>query len=364
MSLETTTFSPRQVGVGDVEARRHCLVQLSEFGATIRHRLTAAGLTIGRAPPAEIVVSDTDVSRSHCRLFLSGHEVLLVDNGSTNGTFLDGERVEGTRVLPVGAVVRVGGRVFRHEVLSEAEVARAESLDRDLRAAVGYVRALLPPTSDQGPLLVDWHFEPSARLGGDAFGCERLEDGRVLVYLLDVSGHGAGSALHAVSVMHMLKRGTLGVDPGEPAAVLSALDRRFPMEDHAEMFFTIWYGVFDPETRLLRHAAAGHHAAVACPTVGAPRPVGTRNRMIGAVIGRPFQEDAIFMPPGATLYLFSDGVFEIDTVKGRGSFADFAALLPSGPVTGVPAAVHGAVRASLLQGGFEDDFSLLGVTFA
>jgi pSer/pThr/pTyr-binding forkhead associated (FHA) protein len=44
------------------------------------------------APPAELVVADNEVSRSHCRVELRNGEALVTDLGSTNGAYVNGER--------------------------------------------------------------------------------------------------------------------------------------------------------------------------------------------------------------------------------------------------------------------------------
>lgn len=64
--------------------------------------------TIGRAPGVDFVVDAALVSRVHCRLTLSEqNELLLEDLGSTNGTFLNGQKV-GRAVLSVGDKLTVG----------------------------------------------------------------------------------------------------------------------------------------------------------------------------------------------------------------------------------------------------------------
>ena len=79
-------------------------------------------MKIARAAPADIILADSRVSRSHCMIALSEDELQVSDLNSTNGTFVDGERVDGSAVLPVGSVLKVGDISFKHEVRSRAEV--------------------------------------------------------------------------------------------------------------------------------------------------------------------------------------------------------------------------------------------------
>ena len=65
-------------------------------------------LTIGRSSRNDICISDPFASRLHAELRQEGDQVLLVDNGSANGTFLNGQRVSGTIRLEPGDLIRIG----------------------------------------------------------------------------------------------------------------------------------------------------------------------------------------------------------------------------------------------------------------
>ncbi|MCH1868898.1 FHA domain-containing protein [Nocardioides sp. CFH 31398] len=67
-------------------------------------------VTFGRDARCEVVVSHEDVSRRHAELRLSGEGWFLVDVGSTNGTWMGGQRVSHVRLPDAGASFRLGGR--------------------------------------------------------------------------------------------------------------------------------------------------------------------------------------------------------------------------------------------------------------
>jgi len=64
--------------------------------------------TAGRAPGANFIVDATLVSRVHCRLTAGASEIEIVDLDSTNGTFLNGERVEKRAVARSGDRIGIG----------------------------------------------------------------------------------------------------------------------------------------------------------------------------------------------------------------------------------------------------------------
>jgi hypothetical protein len=80
-------------------------VQLEVDGRVIP--VTKPVMVIGRGAEADVVVDDPGVSRKHAEVHTSGGRVRVVDLGSTNGTFVDGERI-GTGDLADGSRITVG----------------------------------------------------------------------------------------------------------------------------------------------------------------------------------------------------------------------------------------------------------------
>jgi pSer/pThr/pTyr-binding forkhead associated (FHA) protein len=114
----------------DAQDKVHCLAVVEGLDAGRKIVLAARALTVGRMPPADIVLPDPQVSRSHCQLRTDGHRVIVTDLGSTNGTFVHGQRVTEQAELAIGAELRIGKHLFRHEFRSrrrlEAEQAEWE----------------------------------------------------------------------------------------------------------------------------------------------------------------------------------------------------------------------------------------------
>jgi serine phosphatase RsbU (regulator of sigma subunit) len=326
-------------------------------------------VSIGRGVGQTLVIAgDTLVSRQHARVSVVNGQLVAADLGSTNGTFVNAQRVNGSVVLKEGQLLRIGHQVLKYERKSRRDVERAEELRRDLQKATGYVLALLPPPIDAGPVRTAWHFQPSAQLGGDAFGYDWIDATTFVFYLVDVSGHGVGSAMHSVSAMNVLRQRALpGVDFKDPAAVLTSLNARFQMNTHHGLYFTMWYGIYDTSTRTLVHSSAGHHPAFLVPAEGGTtQPLGEPDLMIGILPDQTYQPKQTTIPPASRIYLFSDGVFEIVAKDdSRWSLDNFLPMLAESDASGSPSPkrlfeqVTGAAR----PGGIEDDFSLLAVTF-
>lgn len=94
------TVAPHHAGSGFV------LISLTD--ALRGYTLQTGETTIGRADENEIVIADAKVSRFHARIEVRGDTCTVTDIDSANGTFVNGERIIGTRTLFSGDVVRVG----------------------------------------------------------------------------------------------------------------------------------------------------------------------------------------------------------------------------------------------------------------
>jgi sigma-B regulation protein RsbU (phosphoserine phosphatase) len=188
------------------------------------------------------------------------------------------------------------------------------------------------------------------------------------MYLLDVCGHGVGASLLSISVFDDLRRETLPVpDFGDPAAVLAALNRAFPMSAHGNRFTTVWYGVYDARARSLQYASAGHPPAILVePNGGGPVKLGSPGLPIGVVPDASYQNATQAVNPAGRLYIYSDGVYEVSTADGQLLMIDgFVDILTAcaGDGSSRTSCVRQQIQAICGGTDFSDDFSLLEVEF-
>jgi len=270
-----------------------------------------------------------------------------------------------------------------------ALVETQERLRAELRGGAAYVRSLLPARLALPELRSDWMFIPSASLGGDVFGYhlvlrpEQEEgvgssaareisalSGPLALYLIDVSGHGIESALFSVTLMNLLKTQVLpGVDFNDPSSVLTKLSASFRMEDQNYLYFTAWYGVWDPATRTLTFASAGSPPALLVPPSGGAVELETGGVIVGLDPKAVYRNGSQTILPGSRLYLFSDGVYEFrDRADRIFGLESFVALLSSRVATTAIAgsaldAILHDVQSRAAKTRFLDDVSLLEFSF-
>jgi sigma-B regulation protein RsbU (phosphoserine phosphatase) len=255
----------------------------------------------------------------------------------------------------------------RNEAFTALQASQ-QILANDLATAAHYVRSLLPPPQNGGPVRTDWRFIPSAELGGDAFGYHSLDAEHFAVYLLDVCGHGVGAALLSVSALNAIRSEALPhTDFHDPGSVLAALNKAFPMERQNDMFFTVWYGVLHTPSGRLRWAGGGHPPALLLGPGGAePKLLDSDGPLIGAVEGLEFESSETQVAPGSRLFVYSDGAFEIGLTDGSmWPFKDFLRTLSAPPAAAVNPmdALVTHVRTISGRDDFQDDFSMLELQF-
>ena len=126
----------RKLVFADERAVAYTPIPASDTGAALlaadgtRHSIPATGLDIGRDPNCDVVIASDDVSRWHADIAPGPGGCRLKDS-STNGVYVNGERVLGERWLRTGDKIRVGAAQFRFEGGSAASQAEVTTIDTD-----------------------------------------------------------------------------------------------------------------------------------------------------------------------------------------------------------------------------------------
>ncbi|NEZ62886.1 response regulator [Leptolyngbyaceae cyanobacterium CCMR0082] len=264
-------------------------------------------------------------------------------------------------------------------------------LENELAEAASYVQSLLPRDTDQPPVKIQTRFLPSQQLGGDCFDFYWLDPDYLVIYLLDVSGHGLGAALLSTSVLNVLRSQSLpGTNFYRPDKVLESLNNMFQMTAQNEKYFTIWYGVYNRVNRQLMYASAGHPPAVLLsppppPNTtdvtansnggGAPMAETMRLRTpgmpIGMMPGTTYTWKRCSIPDNSYLYIFSDGVYEVPEtslaetgeILGLDSFIDHIVKCPR-PGQLDQLISHATMPSIDVGQDLSDDLSLLEINFS
>lgn len=119
------------------------------------------GATIGRHADNAIVPNDPRLSRQHAHIEAQGASVVVRDLGSTNGTFLNGQRLDRPQPLRLGDLLQTGSTVFRVTATppgGDATTGRAPMTTSRLRATTGQMPVTdRQEAKDCGVARTQWH---------------------------------------------------------------------------------------------------------------------------------------------------------------------------------------------------------------
>ena len=296
--------------------------------------------------------------------------------------------------LSITPVRDAGGRVTHYigiqsDVTVQKEAERAleaanrqleaanEAMRKGLDAAARVQQALLPTD----PPLVEgvefaWRFQPSAELAGDLLNVFRLDSDHIGFYVLDVSGHGVAAALMSVAVSRLLS-----VVPGtsllfeasgrritSPGEVARRLNDHFPFDPRTSQYFTLIYGVLNPDSGEFRYVAAGHAPPIRVPKRGGLHSLESGGPPIGLLAKPDLQDRTLQLDPGDRIILYTDGVVEAENLHEE----EFGIVRLARCLSSTRALPIGESLDSILsrvnkwcgESGPQDDISMIGFEMA
>jgi sigma-B regulation protein RsbU (phosphoserine phosphatase) len=235
------------------------------------------------------------------------------------------ERGEVTHFIGIQSDVTARRRAEDSLRATGDELERAlREIEKDLDLAARVQQSLLPA----GLPVIDgfraaWRFLPCTSLAGDSLNVLPLDEHRVALFVLDVSGHGVSAALLSATLSRLMspvpgqsclfepdRDAPNGFVLAPPTTVLRLLDDRHPRDTTFTQYFTIVYGILDIAERSLVYGAAGQPGPLVVPRLGEPALQKSTGHPIGLLPDSSFGERRVQLQPGDRLFFFSDGIAE------------------------------------------------------
>jgi len=233
------------------------------------------------------------------------------------------------------------------------------------------VERMLPTLPRIDPYQLAVHYEPQAAIGGDLYDVIQLGDGRLLLAVGDVSGHGAEAALLMSSTLKALR--FLAHDDDDLVALVARLNENIAGDLPQGHFITLFAALLDPQTGALESVCAGHHSALLASTRRRSllTQIGHHGMALGIERGTAFRASLhphrIQLAAGDTLVQCTDGLFEARNQADEefGLLRAIGTLVPNleQPVEGLPRALVAAAQAFCGRG-FDDDVTVLALHVA
>lgn len=204
-----------------------------------------------------------------------------------------------------------------------------DSLDRDLMEARKLQQTLVRERQrDFGRAAASLMIRSSGHVGGDLVGAFQIDERRVAVYSVDVSGHGVASAMMTARLAGYLS----GSSPDQnlafqqlpdgrrsvrrPAAIAQEFNRLMLEEIQVEQYFTMAYAVLELDTGKVVLTQAGHPHPMVLRADGRLERVGNGGLPIGLIPDADYDDSELTLNAGDRLFLMSDGITECPGTTG------------------------------------------------
>jgi serine phosphatase RsbU (regulator of sigma subunit) len=228
--------------------------------------------------------------------------------------------------IQVAPTVRVAQLVAEQQ----AEAIERERLDQELLVASRIQTGLLPKKL---PQFDGWHvsafYQPAREVGGDFYEFEYFEDGRLGIFVGDVTDKGIPAALVMATTRTLLKAAAGEFD--SPGMVLARVNNLLVADIPDNMFVTCFYAILDPDAGKMVFSNAGHnlpyrltkHEVMEIKAAGMP---------LGLMPDMEYDVHEMIIEPGDDMIFYTDGLVEahnndremFGSQRLKNLFADFS----------------------------------------
>lgn len=239
------------------------------------------------------------------------------------------------------ARIAAGGRIVRMErelsdknrlVKSTLEELQKlyDSLDNDLIEAKKLQQSLVSERyRDLGPAEVSLLLHSSGHVGGDLVGMYPINETRLGLYSIDVSGHGISSALMTARLagylsatlpdqnVALVRTDSGMILPRPPAETIATLNQLILGELETEHYFTLLLADVNLDTGTVTMAQAGHPNPVVQRADGRVEIDGPGGLPVGLIDGAAYEQFQLDLHPGDRLMIYSDGIVECSNPQGQ-----------------------------------------------
>lgn len=208
---------------------------------------------------------------------------------------------------------------IRNQQLQRAislEAAQREIETEELQQARDIQRGLLPKEIPQLPeFAIAGAWEPARVVGGDYYDVIPLNKDKLAVCIADVAGKGVSAALLMANVQAAVR--AFAAEDVPPSRVCEQINSVLCTNTAPEKFVTLFYGVLDAKTRILRYTNAGHPRPVLLRVNGKTVHLENSGALLGVFPNWKYEDSVVELERGDLLMMFTDGITEAEAPSGE-----------------------------------------------
>lgn len=207
---------------------------------------------------------------------------------------------------------------------------------------------------------------PARGVGGDYYDFLSLSDERLGVALADVSGKGVAAALLMAGLQGRLQSRALADPVRIDEMIVELNDAMFHSTDSGK-FVTLFYGVYDDSNRQFKYVNAGHNPPLWLKSRGdgtcSVEHLEIGGTVVGAFPGVRFEQGKLFLEPGETILIFTDGLIEAmnsaEQEFGEARLVDLVQQNLNLTVAELAKTIEGSVMEFVKPESLHDDLTLI-----
>lgn len=193
---------------------------------------------------------------------------------------------------------------------TQAELNVASNIQKDM------LPCIFPPFPEYQEFDIVASMQPAKEVGGDFYDFFLIDPGHIAVVVADVSGKGVPAALFMVISKTLIKNHALA---GEvPKDIFTKVNSQLCENNEEGMFVTAWMGILEIDSGKLTYVNAGHNPPL---LKRAGKPYEYLRERAGFILAgmeeTKYRQAELYLEPGDTLYLYTDGVTEATNKYGK-----------------------------------------------
>jgi sigma-B regulation protein RsbU (phosphoserine phosphatase) len=235
--------------------------------------------------------------------------VMLVDHP------LDGRQIDQRRMNILTGIASQTALAIETSRLQQVATER-QRLEQELEVAQNIQFSFLPDTA---PSVPGWdvaaYYRAARMVGGDFYDFLPLDDGRWGLVVADVADKGVPAALYMALSRTLLRAVARNRD--DPAQTLLRVNKLLLEDTRSDLFVTMWYAIWDPTEGSVFYSSAGHNPPFVVSSQGQEtRTLKLKGIALGVLDNIQLHTGKIFLEPGDTLVMYTDGVTEAINTQG------------------------------------------------